>query len=60
MFSKTVHRTAFPPWSEFPNLPFVRLSVKLKLEQLTDLLKVSGHQKAAQDRRKSKRQQKAS
>jgi PleD family two-component response regulator len=45
MFSKTVHSTAFPPWSEFPNLPFVRLSVKLKLEQLTDLLKVSGHQK---------------
>jgi hypothetical protein len=26
--SKTVHRTAFSLWSEFPTLPFVRFYVK--------------------------------
>jgi hypothetical protein len=32
--SKTVHRTTFPLWSEFPTLPFVRFYVKQKATSL--------------------------
>ena len=36
--SKTVHCTIFPLWSEFFNLPFVRLGVKQKLKAFMSVL----------------------
>jgi hypothetical protein len=43
MFSKTVHNTTFPLWSESLNLPFIRLHVKQKIvEALTEGAETTG------------------